>query len=56
MTGFDLYEQWRSALFQDTEYVAISWDALEVWERAGWEAFAKDGVKHIISEYIRTRP
>src|ERR1700757_2625276 len=40
MTGFDLYEQWRSGLFAKTGFVAISWDALEVWERVAWDELA----------------
>jgi len=39
MKGFDLYEQWRSCVFQVSGMVAPSWDALEVWEKIAWEKF-----------------
>jgi hypothetical protein len=37
MKGFDLYEQWRSCVFEVSGFTERSWDALEIWERRAWE-------------------
>jgi hypothetical protein len=39
--GFDLYEQWRSCVYQVSGFIAPSWDALEIWERVAWEKFSE---------------
>lgn len=39
MKGFDLYEQWRSCVFEVSGFIATHWDSLEIWERRAWEEF-----------------
>lgn len=41
ITGFDLYEHYRSQVFQTVLLVAPSWDSLEMYERVAWDGLAK---------------
>lgn len=41
MKGSDLYEQWRSCVFEVSGFIAPTWEALEVWERRAWEELSE---------------
>lgn len=54
MNGFDLYEQWRSCLFEVSAFVAPSWDALEVYERRAWEELDNRVEDQYLAKFVKT--
>ncbi len=54
MKGFDLYEQWRSCVFEVSGFTERSWDALEIWERRAWEEMDDRYIERKgLAEYVR---
>lgn len=54
MKGFDLYEQWRSCVFEVSGFIATHWDSLEIWERRAWEELDNRVEDQYIAKFVKT--